>query len=229
MIFVDLLEILFPKKCINCGKLGAYICKNCETGLWEEEQICPVCTRPSRYGLRHKYCHKAYSLDGLSCFWAYEGLARKIITRVKYKFYFDELYELMISSNQLQVRPEFNYLMRFLQTKPPVLPVPLDKNRERWRGFNQAKIIADLMAREWRLEAGKLLVRTKDTGQQVGRTRMERLNSVAGVFSLKSNTQHLGSVLLVDDVWTTGATLSECCRVLKESGVKQVWGLVLAR
>ncbi len=226
---MDWLGLLFPKKCVNCGRWGGYVCDRCQVGLWEEEQICPVCGRNSRYGLRHTYCRKSYALDGLTCLWAYEGIARKIITKVKYKFYFDYLQELLISNDEFLNRVELSFFKRFLQQKPVVVPVPLHPSREKWRGFNQAAIISKLVARSWKLGARNLLVKTEDTGQQVGKTRQERFNRVKDAFSLKSDISDLGSVLLVDDVWTTGATLSECCQVLKKAGVKQVWGLVLAR
>jgi len=79
-------------------------------GLWEEEQICPVCTRNSRYGLPHKYCHKSYGLDGLTCLWSYEGIAKKIIKKAKYKYFYDLLGELI----NLPEGGEYFYLQKFL-------------------------------------------------------------------------------------------------------------------
>lgn len=224
------MNLLFPKKCINCGRWGSYVCDKCQVGLWEEEQICPVCTRSSRYGLRHATCSQPRALDGLTCLWAYEGIAKKIIQKAKYRFYYDLLRELSVAGDQLSVRPEFSHFLKFLETKPAVVPVPLYSSREKWRGFNQAKIIADLVARSWMLDTRDLLIKTRETGQQVGRTRQERVDAQKNAFQISnSKFQIPPEVLLVDDVWTTGATLSECCRVLKKAGVKQVWGLVLAR
>lgn len=227
------LDVLFPKKCINCDQWGGYVCDKCQVGLWEEEQICPVCARPSRYGLKHKYCHQANSLDGLTCLWAYEGIAKRIIQKAKYKFYFDLLRELSVNSNQLTVRPEFSYFLKFIATKPDVVPVPLHPDREKWRGFNQAAVIGrSLAARHSLAFSSHLLLRVRDTGHQTGRNREERLKAVGGAFSLAPRTYNLApNMLLVDDVWTTGATLSECCRVLKKGlpAGRQVWGLVLAR
>ena len=228
-----LVNFLFPKKCVNCGKVGSYVCEKCEVGLWEEEQICPVCTRNSRYGLVHKYCHRSWGLDGLTCLWTYEGIARKIIKKAKYKFFYDILSELTVSGSQLTVRPEFTYFERFLQEKPTVVPVPLWEGRERWRGFNQAEIIGRSFATRHKLACNShLLLRTRDTGHQTGREREERLEAVKDAFKISnySNLPNLPkNILLVDDVWTTGATMSECCKILKQNGGKNVWGLVLAR
>lgn len=219
-------ELLFPKKCIGCGKFGGYVCQECEVGMWEEEQICPSCCRNSRYGLLHPTC--TGPLDGLTCLWVYEGLTRKLIQKIKYGGFYDSL-EFLISNFKLSNQPEFFNFLKFLNQKPVVVPIPLHTNRLRKRGFNQAEMIANLVARSWTLDARNLLIRTKDTSQQVGKTRNERLKSMDGAFALKSSIKDLGSILLVDDVWTTGATMSEAAKVLKKTGCSQVWGFVLAR
>jgi ComF family protein len=176
-------------------------------------------------------------MEGLSCFWAYDGIARKLIKQAKYKFYYDYLEELvnrsLSLSSSLGERPEFGYLFRFITDKPVMVPVPLYPKRERERGFNQSKMISLSLSKSLGMETADLLVRIKDTGRQVGRTREERLKAMEGAFRInskfKSTISQIHNVLLVDDVWTTGATMNECTGVLKKAGVKRVWGLVLAR
>ena len=216
---------MFPKKCVNCGKDGGYVCEEGSVGMWEEEQICPSCRRASRYGLRHKYCRG--DMDGLTCLWAYEGIARKIIANAKYKYFYDQLGELI----KLEERTEFEFLRRFLETRPKVVPVPLHPKRLRERGFNQAEKIANYEAGIMNLEVKNLLIRIKDTQQQVGRSREERLNAMENAFVVNRNSlfEIPDSILLVDDVWTTGATMSECAKVLRQNGAERIWGLVLAR
>ena len=221
------MDWIWPKKCVNCGRMGSYVCKNCQVGLWEEEQICPACQRASRYGLRHKYCHVAYGLDGLTCLWAYDGAAKAIIKKAKYKYYFDKL-KFLIDLIDLN-NPQYFSFQKFLNTKPIVVPVPLYEKRYRERGFNQADIIGKLVASRWSLAMTDLLRRTKETGHQAGRTREERLMAIKNAFQLRTKDQLPKAVLLVDDVWTTGATMSECCKILKQNGAAKVWGLVLAR
>jgi competence protein ComFC len=223
---VELLDLVFPKKCVGCGKVGGYVCRDCEVGMWEEEQICPVCTRASRYGLRHRYCRESGSIEGLICFWAYEGIAQKLIKQAKYRFYYDYLGELLAG---IGTRPELEYFYSFLKEGPLVVPVPLWPKREKERGFNQAEVIAKMVGKQWGLNTGNLLVRVKDTGHQTGRSRRERLEAVKDAFKLKIDGLLAKTILLVDDVWTTGATMRECTRVLKRAGVGRVWGLVLAR
>jgi ComF family protein len=196
-------------------------------GMWEEEQICPVCRRASRYGLRHKYCSKPWTMEGLTCLWAYEGITRKLVTKSKYKGYFDYLREFTMHNEQFINGPEMAYFWEFLKQRPVLVPVPLHPVREKKRGFNQAEIIARIVGKEWGLDISNLLVRTKDTGRE------ERLKEMEGAFKTSPSIPLLnlgeGRVLLVDDVWTTGATMSECAKVLRQAGVRQVWGWVLAR
>jgi len=198
--------------------------------MWEEEQICPTCCRNSRYGERHKYCRG--ELEGLTCLWAYEGIARKLITKAKYSGQFDVL-EFLISNFPFDSAQgeQFFYFKKFLETNPIIVPVPLHPKREKERGFNQATIVASLIANRYSLVVKNLLTRVKDTGRQVGKKREERLKAMSGAFELSRDTPYVipNTILLVDDVWTTGATLRECAKVLRRGGAKQVWGLVLAR
>jgi ComF family protein len=175
-------------------------------------------------------------MEGLTCLWAYEGVARKIVTISKYKYYFDVLRELTsLTVARLHSESEFHFFRRFLATEPEIVPVPLWPKREKQRGFNQAEVIAKIVGRQWALGTRNLLLRVRDTGRQVGRTKQERLKAVEGAFTINSKYEILSSkevpkkALLVDDVWTTGATMNECAKVLKQAGVRCVWGLVLAR
>jgi len=206
------------------------VCEECQVGMWEEEQICPTCCRNSRYGERHKHCRG--ELEGLTCLWAYEGIARKLITKAKYSGQFDVL-EFLISNFPFDSAQgeQFFYFKKFLETNPIIVPVPLHPKREKERGFNQATIVASLIANRYSLVVKNLLTRVKDTGRQVGKKREERLKAMSGAFELSRDTPYVipNTILLVDDVWTTGATLRECAKVLRRGGAKQVWGLVLAR
>ncbi len=227
---MDLLDLVWPKRCVGCGKTGSYVCEQCKVGMWEEEQICPACRRASRYGLRHEYCQRKGCLDGLICFWAYEGMTRKLISDVKYRFYYDYLRELSVTNYQFTDRPEFTYFLQFVEVKPVAVPVPLHEERQNWRGFNQAEMVAQSAAQRWRLETKNLLVRVKKTGQQVGRTREERLGAIEGAFQINRKSQITNDkILLVDDVWTTGATMQEAARTLRKAGAKKIWGMALAR
>jgi ComF family protein len=200
-----LLDLLFPKKCLGCGKTGSYVCQECQVGVWEAEPG----PRPA-------------NLDGLICLWAYDGLVKKAIKQAKYNGRYD-LLKFLISN--------FKFLNNFqFHNVQAVVSVPLHRNRFMERGFNQAEVIAKEISKIYKIPVVNLLTRIKDTGHQTLRTRPERLMALKNAFKIKNLKLKVPqAVLLVDDVLTTGATLSECAKTLKKAGVKKVYGLVLAR
>ncbi len=118
--------------------------------------------------------------------------------------------------------------------RPLLIPVPLHNSRRRSRGFNQAELIAHAAAKRMspRLEvASGILLRQRDTISQVGLSREERIENVRDAFRVSDRaTLYQGRTLIVvDDVMTTGTTLSECARVLKQAGAERVWAVTVAR
>ncbi len=112
-----------------------------------------------------------------------------------------------------------------------IMPVPLHRSRLHYRGFNQALLLARGVADRFSLPlCYDNLYRSRPTRPQVELSGMDRVRNVAGAFGLFRPLQVAGkSVLLVDDVFTTGATMNECARVLKEAGATEVKALTLAR
>jgi len=183
----------------------------------EADSVCPGCGNWSLGGEKHLRC-KGY-LDGLLCEWEYEGVVRKAISESKFRFHYDILTEMVDRMELITGKEDLPFYVTW---------VPLAPDRHRWRGFNQAEIIAQLWAKRQGWSCGKLLIKVRNTGFQVGRTREERLAAMKGAFKAKVPAG-VARVLIVDDVWTTGATLQECAKALRVEGVKTVWGLVLAR
>jgi ComF family protein len=105
-----------------------------------------------------------------------------------------------------------------------IIPVPLHRSRERQRGFNQAELIA---ARLGRPMATRLLRRRKDTPSQTGLTRNQRKRNLASAFEARGEVN--GTVIVVDDVYTTGSTMNEIARTLKRAGAERVEVLTVAR
>lgn len=112
-----------------------------------------------------------------------------------------------------------------------VVPVPLHSRRLARRGFDQAAVVASVVARAAsRTPLARALIRVRDTPSQGNRGRAERRENVRGAFTTGSGVDLTGArVLLVDDVWTTGATASECARVLRRGGASSVNVYTLAR
>ncbi len=146
-----------------------------------------------------------------------------------------------------QVRPAAAVLGRMLaetianleQTMPAktivVVPVPLHTRKQAQRGFNQAEMIArsalQQLARPERFElCSGALVRCRETGSQIGLTRHQRRENLRGAFAVSDATRIVDrDILLIDDVYTTGTTASECARVLRRAGAARVWVATVAR
>ena len=201
---MNLLDLLFPKNCLECKKEGKYICSNCL------KKVLPA-----------KCDNYNYSV------FKYEGVIRKAIISLKYKFTFDLSDEL--TSCVLRVvktNPKFN------DPKLVLVPIPLYKTRENWRGFNQSELIGEKLAKvmNWKF-IPDLLIRNKNTAPQVGLKGSIRRSNLSGVFSVRSPyiqyTKY--NILVFDDVYTTGSTINEVGKVLKEAGFKKVYSLTIAR
>lgn len=197
------IDIFFPKRCFNCGKEGEYICTDCSLFLSETPTLKDI-----------------GGLEELVSVWEYNGIIKKIINESKKNGIFDVFSELInkafiVRENNI---PEDIYITF----------VPMNKKQEKKIGFNQAKLIADRLGEETDRKVISLL-EEKITKKQEGLNKEERINNVKDKFYIKDTDFIPEKVLLVDDAWMSGSTMKECCRVLKENGVKKVWGFVLTR
>ena len=222
---MSLWELLFPKRCVECGAVGRYLCANCLNRVKvQDTQKCPSCCKPSVYGLTHSRCVKSFGMNGLVSVFEYGGVVKRMVGKIKYKYVkemYVDLVELLVSMGEFEPLEKGSWV---------VVGVPLHKRRLRKRGFNQADLLAEKMADYfgWKY-LSEILIRKTYTKPQVELSGEERLLNVRGKFLVNQKQLIKGKdVLLVDDVWTTGATMRECGKVLKRVGVKQVWGLVVA-
>lgn len=226
---MNILDLLFPRRCVNCGKPGKYFCHKCLSIIQIIKlQVCPVCEKPAIGGLTHPGCQTRYSLDGLTSFFVYNGPIKKAIKQLKYQFVTD-LAEELVSLGGLT----------FKEVKLPkgavLTSVPLHPSRRRWRGFNQSELLGRLIAENLGLAfAPDLLMRVKNTRPQVELDKRYRHQNIKGAFRINRNHNSKLLILnseffLFDDVWTTGATLRTGGAVLKKAGAKKVLGLTLAR
>jgi len=235
-----ILELLFPRKCLGCGKVGSYFCPDClNLVLLKDEQICPVCGKGALEGLTHQFCRRPFGLDGLTSIFAYKGVVAEAIKKLKYKFVKDlaeELVELFLSfCGEGKLFSYFCCLPNVV-----LVPIPLHPQRLRWRGFNQAELLGKLIAKNLGVKfAPDLLIRIRNTKPQVKLDKDQRQVNIRRAFALNRNCklkitpladgQENWNFILFDDVWTTGATLKEAAKVLKRNGAKKVWGLTIAR
>jgi len=232
---MDFLDLVFPKKCVTCGREGSYFCPKCLVTVKRVKQICPVCGGSTPFGQAHPFCGKRDCPDGLISLFAYTGVIKDAIHKLKYKFVTDLENEFWrIVKNDLEKREEeLTVFKRFSDDeKPMVVPIPLHRLKENFRGFNQSSLFGKRLADLWKLQfSNKILVRRKNVPSQTKLTQKEREENVKGIFFFSPNISISSAlnILLVDDVWTTGATMKEATRVLKQGGVKRVWGMTIAR
>lgn len=234
-----MLDLIFPKKCVNCGRFGAYLCVDClQKIVFVDHPICPICQRQAIGGKTHPGCRGKYKLDGLVAGLRYRGPVRKGIGKIKYRFNWD------VAETFVGLMAE--QIWRFDMPADFVLvPIPLHARRKNWRGFNQAELICQILAKKFKVRWQNTLVRTRETKTQVGLSQKDRLVNIKGAFALRGVQQDkrrpFGSaqgkiiskvndknIILVDDVFTTGATMFEACNVLKRAGVGEVWAMVMA-
>lgn len=222
---VGILDFVFPKNCLECHKEGNYICSGCLAKVRLAKPICPMCEKASIDGLTHIKCLKKFGLNGLTSVWEYEGVIRKAILALKYKYATEAGRELC------GIFAEYIGNSSFLLPKPSVfVPIPIYWYRENQRGFNQSIEIGRKFAEGIDMEfISDLLIRSRSTKPQVELKGEERRQNLKGVFSIKQGFSVPPSVILFDDVYTTGSTLKEACKVLKRAGTEKVWGLTLAR
>lgn len=230
---MKLLDFFFPKKCCGCGKFGTFFCESCIKSILQSDLVCPTCERPAIGGKYHPLCNKKYGLDGLWSLGIYQDPLKKAIQKLKYKFVTDiadTLTDLMIEY-WAKYTPQFiEEIKKTHGEEWVIVPVPLHPKREKWRGFNQSALLGKILASKLGLEYAEALKRTKHTKPQVKLSSWERKKNIKNAFSLdtKYNIQNT-SILLIDDVWTTGSTLKECCYILKRAGAQSVWAITLAR
>ena len=219
-------ELTFPKYCVGCRGTGALLCQECWPRIsFLYEQICPVCRKPSIAGRTHSGCSTSWGIDGLISLTYYSGPIRGLIRQLKYRgatITKELVSDLLIA----YADHESLYL-------PPaiVTPIPLHKKSLAKRGFNQAEIIASSVANHMQYPlVADILERGKLTASQTTLSKEQRHTNIRGAFSIFKNHQAKGAdFILVDDVFTTGATMREAAKVLKRAGANQVTGFTLAR
>ena len=211
---MPLLDLLFPKSSLT-GTEGEWITKAELSSLTSHPVAFPSEALKKR-GIR--------SLDHVYGVSTYQGcpLLKKAIHTFKYRRIpgLGKLLQELFAASVLQ-RVD-------LESESCICPVPLHWSRKFQRGFNQAEILGRALAKQSGLPIRNLLRRIRPTGHQSRRNRTERWRAMRGVFRVEHAVAFPTCVYLVDDLFTTGATMEECAKELKKAGVERVEGLVLA-
>jgi len=214
MLLSSIINSIFPPRCISCD------------GLLREVEfsnpICPACNSHINW-LRSDFFNpelESVSFVSARSLAAFDGPWRDVVHNLKYNKRLDLVGPL---AGLLGRNIDYEYDL--------ITAVPLHKKRLRHRGYNQSALLARRLARRAGINfTPNLLVRWADSPQQVGLSSAERLKNVRGAFLCGRPDDVRGrDILIVDDVMTTGATVNECAKALKNSGAARVDVLTLAR
>ena len=218
------IDFLFPPLCGGCGKSGTRWCWACrEVVTLIPDPKCEICGLPQTdVGICPSCQQTQPYYQKLRSWVVFEGTIRKALHKMKYR-------QDLGLGDSLAVEM-FSYTNQLNWNVDIVLPVPLGKERMKKRGYNQVSLFALplALAMGWKYNA-HVLKRAKETISQVGLSKEERKNNVHDAFVANSRKVEGKSVLIMDDVSTTGATLNSCAKALIDGGASEVYALSLAR
>ena len=230
-----LINSVFPRTCVGCDRsmphdARSFVCKDCRLDIeLVKDPSCPFCRSPSRGGTTCPFCKKNSSLDSLTVIASYDDrLVKRMIKELKYRFLRD-----LAADIGIMMAERINKI-GLVKSRTIIVPVPLHKLRYNWRGFNQSEDIARVLANSSAMDfMPNALTRIKHSKPQAEiADKQERISSARGLFRVSRDCATLVNnkrIVLVDDVATTGATLDDCARTLKNAGAINVAGLVFAR
>lgn len=231
-----LLNLIFPKgnSCVACDReisLDAVhrygLCSNCLKRVhFIKGRTCRACGGPIPNGSEENICHGcakqvSYLDECIACF-GYSGVGKDLIMKFKYE-------------RETFLGESLSYIMADIvkaslgETYDMIVAVPLHERRWAERGFNQMDIIGEHLSKQLNVEyVPSILMRTKDSPRLKNLDRYERKEIMEDLFSADSTVVLGKKILLIDDIFTTGATMNACARVLHEAGALNVYGLVLS-
>ena len=223
-----ILDLLFPKFCVSCRKEGSFLCEDCAKSLIFLAPSCFVCGKRNLSGKTCQSCRKKTHIQRFFAPFSYKD---EVIRSAIHLYKYGRVKELGDVFGGFLAG-----MLEFYEFKPRqnilFVPIPLHKSRKRERGFNQSEILAEFLGQRFHLAvAADALSRIKNTLPQI---EMEddtgRRENIREAFladrpeAIKNKT-----IILVDDVSTSGATLEEAARALKKAGARSVWAAVIAR
>lgn len=235
-VLLWILDALFPIQCICCKQFSKHFaCSDCLKSIRRIDNTrCPLCQKvTTQNGRTCTECFGKFSINGIFPASSFKNIiVKKLVHLCKYRFVKD-------ASMQLG-----DILVRALeQSDVPlpdmIIPVPLHRRRLRWRGFNQSEYLARHLASSILPNAtipvheDMLIRRRNSTPQAAIRNKLHRRKNMQNMFSIQKSTTTKNllqgkRIWIVDDVFTTGATLFECAKTLKKHGASEVYGIVVA-
>ena len=232
--FRGVASLLYPPACTICSApvdQGEYLCGNCEAKVCRiVPPFCEKCSEPFDGAITSTFscancAHRLLHFDAAISAYRSRGIVRHVMLNFKY-------------GRQIHLRHLVaRWLVAALDDErlrerrfDAIVPVPLHPAKQRERGFNQAALLAEWLSTHMALTVRPVLQRVRFTTTQTAFDRSERMQNLRNAFRLRKNADvRKLRVLLIDDVLTTGSTLSECARILKEGGAHSVYAATAAR
>ncbi len=207
------LNFLFPPVCSICGKLNKnWLCSNCEKRVQRLEKSCVIEIKNKNY-------------EKLLYIFQYESLVRKLILRYKFsnQAYLNHFFANMIIKNEENCK--------LLQEYDLLIPVPMHHRKMQKRGYNQTELVANELSKILKIPTkSDILIKVVNTVTQSKLGGKARQSNIQHAFFVPKDGEVEGKkIILLDDIYTTGATSQECSRVLKEAGAEEILILVLAK
>ena len=232
-----LVNTFFPAFCQHCGKEGGpasptsgWLCEACNYTLAPRLYTnCPVCNRGGEEGRLVPSCR---GHTGLTRFFACYTFSSPVAQSLIHAYKFRGAHTLHTPISNLMLTWIFGHDLEhvFATKNLHITAVPLSKKRRRMRGFNQAELLAKDIASRLALPHITTLTRVRETTPQTKAVHPDaRRANIQGAFVLSDADIAGKNILLVDDVYTTGATMRECATILRQAGASQVWGLTFAK
>jgi len=230
---------LLPPLCLGCKAEARFLCDACWQATKQYPRfVCPICKKRTLDGRLDNNCRNESALTryfGAPIPYSDER-AKKLIHALKYQ----RVREIANTLSKILIefldKNGFNESIEKYRQHLVIVPVPLYNFRERERGFNQASEIGKQISRYYKIPfAQRALTKHKNTEPQADiENKEDRAKNISGAFSINwsgSDPDQLKNkiVILIDDVYTSGATMRECARTLRKGGVREVWGLTVAR
>ena len=227
----QIIELLFPRRCALCDDVlpvvgadwkGSYICQKCKKNLQVvKEPVCKKCGKPLE-NERAEYCmdcgRKKHAYTQGKAVFVYQGAIQSSLYRFKYlnRREYADFYADWAVMRYEKWRRQKNVQL--------IVPVPLHKNRQKKRGYNQAELFARALGTRLNIPVcTNLLVRERNTVPQKELNDTERKNNLKNAFKITQNIVQLSCILLVDDIYTTGSTMDAIATVLKRAGYRDIY------
>ena len=231
------LDLFFPKFCLGCQKEGSYLCQDCKEILdINQFNYCLCDKNPLRLPLDFKIgkCPNCQDKKLAGLFFALpykeKQLTKKLIYQFKYQPYLKDLAKIL-ASLIIEHLILSNKNTNEIWNNSVLIPIPLNKKKLKLRGYNQSEELAKELSKILKIPVIlDCLIKIKDTKPQMELKKEERAKNLQNAFAIKNcEKMQNKKIFLVDDVYTTGFTMEECAKVLKSSGIKNVWGIAIAR